>query len=225
MPSFSIPRRFRAGLAAVDDLTDDEVAVLAERLDASVPEVSFETLAEPVRDSISSDIDLAQLLEAVASLNTLLPDDGTGAEALARDASGSQDLGVDEERQESYAATLERLMRIPALVLAAHATEVVAEHDKLLHEVRIFTDMRPVFERDPSTGVKMASLVAMMKLDFHPGGRGNIESVSVALDRADLEYVGRVVKRALDKMDALTDLMTENGVPRWTWNFHDHGPA
>jgi hypothetical protein len=223
MPSLPIPRRYRAGLAAVDRLTDDDVGVLADRLEASAAEISFEELAAQARDDISADVDLPPLLDAVTSLNTLLPDDGSGAERLAEDVSESDDLGIPPERRPTYAARLNVLMRIPALVIAAHATEVVSQHEKVFHDARILTDVRPVFEHDTSTGVKMAALVASMKVEYHPGGRNAIESVFVSLDRGDLEYLRRIVDRALDKMDVLSELLKERDVPRWTANFHDHG--
>lgn len=51
------------------------MTLLAERLITAEPEVSFEKLATPLSRELSADVDLARLLEAVASLNTLLPED------------------------------------------------------------------------------------------------------------------------------------------------------
>jgi len=225
MPPLPIPRRYRAGLAAVAALSAEDVALLTEGLDASVLEVSFDALAAPLRERVAVDVDLAQLLEAVSSLNTLLPEDGSGAESVAQDVSESEDLDIPKERRPTYATALEGLIRNPALVIAAHATEVVTEHEKVFHDARILTDIRPVFERDTSTGVKMAALTATMKLDFHPGGRSAIESVAVALDRGDLEYLSKVIERGLAKMEKLAEVMRENELPRWTPNYHHHGPA
>lgn len=223
MPPLSIPRRYRVGLAAVDRLTDADVSLLTERLKADKSEVSFEELAAAVSGEISADVDLTRLVEAVASLNTLLPEDGSGADGLAQDVSESEELNLPEDRRPAYAARIETLMRIPVLVIAARATEVVAEHAKVFHDARILTDVRPVFERDPSTGVKMAALTATMKLEYHPGGRSAIESIFVSLDRGDLEHLSRVLDRALTKMDSLSRLMKESGVPRWKGTYHDHG--
>ncbi len=223
MPPLSIPRRYRVGLAAVDSLSEGDVNLLVERLRIAESEVSFEELAASVSDEVSADVDLARLLEGVASLNTLLPEDGSGADSLAQDVSESEDLNLPGDSRPAYAARLATLIRIPVLVSTARAMEVVAEHDKVFHAARILTDVRPVFGPDPSTGVKMAAVVATMKLEYHPGGRSAIESVFVALDRGDLEHLRDVLDRALTKMDSLSRLMKESDVPRWTRTYHDHG--
>ncbi len=199
------------------------MTLLAERLITAEPEVSFEKLATPLSRELSADVDLARLLEAVASLNTLLPEDGSGADTLAQDVSESGSLNLSEDRRPAYAARLETLMRVPVLVVAARASELMTEHDKVFHDARILTDVRPVFERDPSTGVKMAAVMATMKLEYHPSGRSAIEAVFVSLDRGDLEHLRQVLDRALTKMDSLSRLMKESDVPRWTGTYHDHG--
>jgi hypothetical protein len=225
MPPLRIPQRYRAGLTSVDALTDEDATLLAEGLDAEVAEVSFAQLAAPLRDDIEADVDLERLLDAVASLITLLPEDESGVDSLAQDVSESESLDLPPERRPAYVARLRKLMSVPALAVAARATELVGEHDKAFHDVRIFTDVRPVFERDVSTGVKMATVVAMMRLDYHPGGRSAIESVFVGLERGDLEHLRNVVDRAIAKMDSLSELMKETHVPRWTPTFHEHDSA
>src|SRR4051794_10056517 len=225
MPPLQIPRRYRAGLDSVDTLTDAEVGVLVQRLDASASEVSFKDLAAQVRDEISAEVDVTEMVEALASLITLLPEDGSGAEILAQDVSESEDLHIPADRRAAYASRLRALITTPALTIVARASEVVTEHDKVFHDARIFTDLRPVFERDPTRGVKLAGLVGTMKLDYHPGGRRTIDSVFVTLDRGDLEHFRRVVERALAKMDALSQLLKESDVRRWTENYHEHGPT
>ncbi len=222
MAPLTIPRRYRVGLAAVDSLSDADVRLLVEHLQAAEPEVSFEELATPVAGRMSADVDLARLLEAVASLNTLLAEDGSGADSLAQEVAESENLDLTEERRAAYARRLERLMRLPVLVMAARAIEVVAEHDKVFHDARILTDVRPVFEPDPSTGVKMAAVMATMKLEYHPGGKSRIEPIFVSLDHGDLEHLRQVIDRALAKMDALSGLLKETNVPRWTGTYHDH---
>jgi len=223
MPPLTIPRRYRVGLAAVEQLAEADVTLLAERLALAEPEVSFEKLAARLDRELSVDADLARVLEAVASLNTLLPEDGSGADRLAQDVSESGDLKIPDERRPAYAARLETLMRIPVLVVAARASELLTEHDKVFHDARILTDVRPVFERDPSTGVKMGAVVATMKLEYHPSGKRAIESVFISLDHGDLEHLRHVLDRALTKMDSLAGLMKETNVPRWTGTYHDHG--
>ena len=223
MPPLTIPRRYRVGLAAVERLTDADATLVAQGLTATAPEVSFEKLAAPLSSELPADVDLARLLEAVASLNTLLPEDGAGADSLAQDVSDSANLELPEDKRPAYAARLETLMRIPVLVIAARASQLLAEHDKVFHDARILTDVRPVFEHDPSTGVKMAAVVATMKLEYHPGGKSAIESIFVSLDHGDLEHLRQVMDRALTKMDSLSQLMKETAVPQWTGTYHDHG--
>ena len=224
MPPLRIPQRYRVGLAAVDRLTDSDVELIQAHLAASEGEVSIDLLAGQLSSQVETEVDLEQLLEAVASLTGLLPEDGEGAEALAVDVSESSDLTLARERPE-YAARLLKLMEVPVLAIAARAMGVVTDHDKVFHEARILTDVRPIFERDVSSGVKAATVSATMKVEYHAGGRSGIESFFVTLDRGDLEHLRRVVDRALAKMDGLSDLLSTANVPQWTSNFHDHGSS
>lgn len=227
MPPLRIPPRFRAGLTAVDRLSEADVDAIEAHLNAGKgkAEVSIDRLAVKLAAEVEADVDLEQLLEAVASLTGLLPEDGSGAEALALDVSESEGLELPVDRQPIYAARLLKLMEVPTLAVAARAMDVVTDHDKVFHEARILTDIRPIFERDVTTGVKAAAVSATLKVEYHAGGRSTIESFFVTLDRGDLDHLRRVVDRAVAKMDGLSDLLKETNVPQWTSNYHDHGSS
>jgi hypothetical protein len=223
MPPLRVPSRYRTGLSSVAQLTDADVLALQQSLNVGPTELSIEDLAAQVEGKISSDIDAKRLLEAVASLLGLLPESGAGADRLAQEIGEAESLEIPDDERASYVARLKTLMGIPALAVFSRATDVMTEQEKIFHDVRILTDVRPVFEPDVSEGVKAAGVVASMKIEYHPMGRREIEAVFVSMDRGDLEHLGRVVSRALAKMDSLGDLLKESQVPQWSFRYHTHG--
>jgi hypothetical protein len=51
-----------------------------------------------------------------------------------------------------FAERLSTLLNLECLLLAARAMDIGTEHDRVFHDARIFTDVRPVFGPDVSAG-------------------------------------------------------------------------
>jgi hypothetical protein len=175
---------------------------LAEQLKADVPDVSH--LVD-------------DLLEALTSL-ALLADGGPPVERVAQDVSGSADLELDEGERDVLAARLDLLLRIPAIRLSAHAYDLVTEYERIYHEARILTDIRPVF--DPAdaevAAPKAAVVMASLKIEHHASGTG-VSSDFYAMDRTDLLQLRETVDRALKKVERIQLMLAESGVGYWEY--------
>lgn len=222
MAPLRIPPRYRPGLTDVDALSDTDIAAMTVAL-AEVPShLAVSKLADRVRQVLpDTNVDADAILEAVLSLVLLLPEDGDGAEALARDVSES-DLGIAAEKRDSYVAHLAGLLGLRSMFLTARATGLGVEHQGVFHDVRFLTDLRPVFGTDVNAGLQAAIITTSMKLEYHPGGMGDVEPIFVALGRADLEHLERSVKRALSKVDELEKFITAANLPYWDEQGHSH---
>lgn len=222
MPPIRIPERYRPGLAAVAELTEEETQTLSAALSDVPPHLAVSRLAERARAVLAdSSVDAEALLEAVVSLVVLLPEDGLGAEVLARDVSEA-DLELGSMDKASYASRLEALMLLRSMALTARATGLSIEHERTFHSARFLTDLRPVFNADVKTGLQAATITTSMKLEFHPGASAEIEAIFIGCSRADLEYLQDAIERALDKVEQLEKFVDRAKLPYWDEQGHQH---
>lgn len=222
MPPIRIPQRYRPGLAAVAELTEEETQALSDALSDAPAHLAVARLAERARNVLAdTSVDAEALLEAVVSLVVLLPEDGAGADVLARDVSEA-DIEIGSMDKPAYASRLEALMHLRSMALTARATGLSIEHERMFHSARFLTDMRPVFNADVKDGLQAAAITTSMKLEFHPGNSGDIETIFVGFSRADLEYLQIAVERSLGKVEQLEMFVERAKLPYWDEQGHQH---
>jgi hypothetical protein len=154
------------------------------------------------------------LVETVLSLVSLLPEEASSAEELARDVAWSKDLELEDAERDRFAEQLADVLNLDALVLAARALDVVTEFERAFHDARVLVDIRPVFGRDAAQGPRAAVVVANLKIDYHQGGEP-LKEIYFAMDQMDLLRLRVVVDRALTKTRSLKSLIDQVNLPYW----------
>jgi hypothetical protein len=218
MPSgLRIPPPYLSGLKAIAQLPVEAVGKLEAAL-AEVPRsLTTARLVEHIADAVPELADDAfDAFDALISLIALLPEDGEGSTQLSRDVAYSEDLDLAKDERTPFAERLSTLLNLECLLLAARAMDISTEHDRVFHDARIFTDMRPVFGPDVSQGPKAALVMSTLKLDFHPD-RAPIDSQFFALDHGDLLRLRDVIQRALAKHESLQKLIETTDLPYWEY--------
>lgn len=215
-----IPSRYKPGLDAAAALSTERVGQLSQALRDAPHHLTTKRLAREVAAAVPDlSVDgVAEMLEALLSLIALPPEDGFAAAELAQDVAWSQDLVLEDSEREAFAVNLTTLLSLATLVLAARAHDVVTEAERVFHDARILTDVRPVFlpGAEVADGPRAAVLVSNLKIEFHEG-RGPINSVFFALDHADLVRLKSVVDRALAKVAGLQAVIDQMGIPYWEY--------
>lgn len=174
-------------------------------------------LAQHIVDGVPEIEDPRGTLEALLSLVGLLADDDElAAEELAEDVARSPDLGLDEDRREQFAEHLRELLRLEPVVLAARAHDVATDSERVFHEARVLTDLRPIFGQDASAGAKAATILATLRIKAHED-TGGLKSYYFALDHADLLDLQAVIRRALAKMAAMKRVAERMQLPYWEY--------
>ncbi len=170
MPSMlRIPARYLPGLEAIAELPDKAIKDLEAAFASAPGSLTTERLAEHVARATPQISDRAlEATEALLSLIALLPEEGGGASNLATDVAHSEDLKLASNKRSSFAKRLATLLNLECLSLAARAYDIVTEYERVFHDARILTDLRPVFGSDTSDGPKAALLISTLKIDFHP---------------------------------------------------------
>lgn len=217
MPLLRIPPPYQPGLQALADMGDETAAGLIEALRGETRLLTTDRLAEHVSDHVPELSGSADdIIEALLSLITLLPEEGNGAEQLATDVAYSRDLEIEDAPRATFSSRLQDMLEIESLAVAARASDVVTEYSRVFHDARILNDLRPVFGADPGQGPKAATLIATLKIDYHPP-RGSLDSEFYALEHADLLRLRDVVDRAIAKHASLRQVTDKLNLPYWEY--------
>jgi len=215
--SLRIPALYKRSVQALASMDDATADGLLEALREETGLLSTERLAEHVGESVPPLTDDAyELVEALLSLISLLPEDGEGADELASDVAHSSDLSLEEPDREAFTQRLRPMLEIETLAIAARASDVVTEYERVFHNARVLTDLRPIFGRDPAQGPKAGALIATLKIDFHPPV-GGLESEFYALEHADLLRLRDVVNRAIVKHASMRQVMKRLNLSYWEY--------
>lgn len=202
-----IPPAYRPGIQALASLGEDERALLASSLAEAPAQLATQRLADEVESALP--VLAGQRADVIEALLSLIAH-------LSRDVAHSEDVELSDEARDEFAEQLLGVLQLESLTLAAHAYDIVGEHERGFHDARILTDVRPVFGRAASEGAHAAVIIASLKIDFHTSA-GPIESCFFALDPSDLVRLRSVVDRALDKTQSLKDLISRMELPYWEY--------
>ncbi|MDQ6805141.1 MAG: hypothetical protein M3065_09255 [Actinomycetota bacterium] len=199
------------------DLREDDRTLLASSLAEAPAQLATKRLADEIERALPAlSGQGAEVIDALLSLIALADEDDSIVGDLSRDVAHSEDVELPDEARDEFAEQLFDVLRLESLTLAAHAYDIVGEHERGFHDARILTDIRPVFGRVATDGAHAAVIVASLKIDFHTTG-GPIESCFFALDPSDLVRLRSVVDRALEKTKSLKELISQMGLPYWEY--------
>jgi len=217
-PPIRIPPRYVAGLSHLAEMQDAEVKAIGDALETMPEQLTTVRLADEVRRSISrlEASEAVALIEALLSLYRLLPEDTPGVFELAGGVAASEDLTLSEDQRTALSQRLISLFALEPLAIAARAHEVTTEHPKVFHDARVFCDIRPVFGSDVADGVRAATVLASLKVEYHED-RGPVAGDFYGLDVADLVRLRDVIDRALAKAELLDGAIDKLQVPKWRY--------
>jgi hypothetical protein len=117
---------------------------------------------------------------------------------------------VSDEDIATFRARLVRLLGVDSIAIVTKAARVLTDYERAFYDVKILTDLRPVFSADASAGAIGMGIVHVLEILFH-GGRGH-EKFFVALTTADLKKIRTALDRAELKVGTLRDSLTKSGI-------------
>ncbi len=92
--------------------------------------------------------------------------------------------------------------------IISKATPLVLGKSQLFSGARVFTDMRPIFESDPSHLVKAAIVLHNLEIKYFDGNE--VKRVYITMDGEDLINLKEVIERALIKEKSLEKFFEKN---------------
>lgn len=145
-----------------------------------------------------------------------MEDDESSADELviqitnAMRSSGRAELKLSDEAEISFSSHIKTLLSIDSLTLAAKTLGLRTEYQKSFCDVRILTDIRPIFGTQINNPVG-AFVGHTLKIEYHEGGEH--KDFYVALDHEELGKVRRALDRAESKAAVLKSIIGQSGIP------------
>ena len=166
----------------------------------------------PLEDSFAP-VSTKTLLDSLVSINVLRSSQGwTTAESAAEAVAFSPDLDVpDDFDRLQFMQKLMPLLNLPILVHLAKAFDLGTAYERSVRNLRIVTDIRPIFEDDPRIPPTTAIVGHSLILNTYDD-RGGSNTTIVTLDAADLESLLNQAIRAKQKAVTLRAILSELAV-------------
>jgi hypothetical protein len=205
MLPFSIPRTQHESLKYLSQLDENIFEKFRTALETAKP---CATLAELYRQFSLGDESARGLPNVIANIFGLrglidtAPFPVTAADLAAHVADQARKGVVDDDAAaERLKERLKQLLSLNSVILTGKAIQLVSEHQHPVEELRIVTDVRPLFietETDGTPAVKASLVLHTLRIEDSAG-----DSFFFAFTEADLITLQKVIDRAQAKAKVL----------------------
>lgn len=218
MAALKIPKQFEQGVVKILNLPDGVAAALISALQtlplSLKPKVMSLSISEKIKDLSEADIEqimltLTSLYMAQANLGMSAPEFLDGL-IKAIEESPSKPANFTKDVRDKFKQRLADLLNIDSFGATIKAQEVLHEHQYALSQVRILTDIRPVFGKEKIESPVAAVLVHTMKLTYM--AEGKFREFFVAMDTSDVKMLRDALERAEKKAESLKEMISKTGV-------------
>lgn len=211
-PRISVPKRAVPVLTWLANLSTDEFNLLLASLTTDEPAQSRTELGNRLQEVIPDTPpgQGAALVRELFSLHTLHFSHDWDVKDIAEIVSSDQSIKIDDAQRPELQRRIDIFMSDPMMARLAKAYDISSEHENVFHTARILTDVRPVFEDEPSSGVVGAIIVHTLNLTYFR--KGGDEEVYVALDDDDLILLEKAISRAREKGEVLGNFIKASGL-------------
>lgn len=212
MASFRIPKAHHAGLAKL--LALEEAS--KERLLSALRDFPLASNPDGLSKRVSSETglpldDVGSIIPVLVSLYSLrsyldLPTPELAEQVCeAMIESGDKELGLTAANRRQFADYLRNLLEARSLVISSKVVDIWSEHEHALCDVRIFTDLRPVF--DEKNTVLATGVVHMLKLGYHE--TNGVKEIYIAMDDDDINKLIDALEYASVRSKNLKSILSE----------------
>ena len=211
MPRLNIPQRSREGLSKLLSVDAELFERLVVTLERQAPSINI--IINPSAVVTISGIDkgdLEKILRAVSALYMVYSSADVPLDTFITDVSEAIE-GFDSEVQSAQSTDrLRRILGVNPLASSSKALTLLTDQERILHGVKILTDVRHVFQPDPEKDPYGAVIVNVLKLTYHEGDQH--KDFYIALDGDDLASLRTALDRAEAKIKTLRGKLAASGI-------------
>lgn len=210
-----IPKDVVPGIISIINLPEEVVDQLVKVLTASPIELDSDEMAEHVASNLPSiPFDhLTNIIDALYNLYYIREFSGVRAARFLDDlVDGIREIPDSEhDLQDLNLNTLklrfEKLLNIGSLYAFSKAARLQRDGERLYVESKILSDIRPVFDADPTIRPYGAVITHTLKIIYHINNEH--KEFHVVLDSEDLQFLKETINRAALKDETLRALLKE----------------
>ncbi len=218
MPPLKVPERYRSGILRTAALEQDQFDQFLSAL-KSAP--TCETVRElqtwiSTETPTLTDAERRDMVLALASMLRVQRSAEVSPRMFGGDVWASLQAEVPQSitsfDQEEFVSRIASLMELSSLdITSLRVFDVKQEVERNFCKVKILTDIRPVFKKDPQeTPVDMA-IIHHFQIGYHDG-MGQHKEFYVSLDGRDLEMLKKAVADAESRSETLERTLKDGGV-------------
>ncbi len=211
--SFEVPERHREFLEAFSRLADDDFERLRSTLVASKQTfLSRRGLTELTSKAVNgwTETEGSTLIGALFGMLSSMLSHSVPADEFASSLSRSRSLSLNPVERDRLRDRLTALLNAPSIEGSGKAANIAAENERTFHTSRTIAQIRPVFRSDalqPPLGGVVLHQLHISAWD----NEGNDHTYVVTLDTEDLDFLKRVIERALHKSESLENWLSTVG--------------
>lgn len=219
MAMLKIPRQYQTGISKLLKLNDKSIDELSSAIQQASPTLQPKDFTSRVASKVSSvdSKDIDQIIMTLVALyrvreeRSLSMPDFAEEVCQAVERSDAKELSFsDKQHREFFRAHLIKLLSIEeSLGVVSKAVGVLTEHERILIESRILTDIRSIFA-NPEQPPTAAVIVHMLRLEYIENAE--FKEFFVALDTSDIRKLRDVLDRADKKAQSLKSVLGKTGL-------------
>jgi hypothetical protein len=218
LPSLRIPERFRAGILRIAQLPQTGFEQLLAALQKAPSCKDLRELLAWIGDETPTltDGDRKQIIGCLVEMLRVQQNSGVSAEGFLSDVwesleslPGNLTAGADKAIFEKRAA---QLIEQPSLDLpSARINDVKTEVERNFCRIRIFTDLRPAFRKEPGELPSEMAVIHNFQIGYHDG-MGKHKEFYISLDQGDLDSLKKAIAEAEKRAQSLERLLEKTAV-------------
>lgn len=208
MSEFSVPSQFRRALIVLSEKTDDAINELCKLLEKN-PDIltSREVAYQHASKLTKFDEDAYPVIEAIVPLMYAKASASKSTAEIVKDITISLTRGdkkaskLPSSAVPKFQKNLSRILDLSGLALKAKALALATDCQRLFTDVKILSDVRPVFGEEISKLPLGAVILHRLRLSYAEDS--DERDLYVTLDSSDLLQLQKCIVRALEKDEAL----------------------
>jgi len=206
-----IPAGEAATFSALVRLREDDFRRLLDVLQSTETVARLDALEDRATEALPEVPEAEAIIGMLFSMDRLRETRRETPEATASKLAQASGVALSDDERSRARARLAQALGSPGLRLASKATDLLYANERNIESFRIVTEMRPLFEEDPSVIPSSAVIVHRLEVDFF-GQTGASETRHFGLDDNDLDRLHETVLRARAKAQTMEKLATQSGL-------------
>lgn len=222
MEELQIPSQYQSGIRKIHELSAQQAEALLSVLTSEPPTLHGRNLVACVQsrvDEIESEV-TAEITHTLLALHAFRSFLDVSVNEFVEDIGSADNFAVMEIPEadfESLRARLAEFLRAKPLSITSKAMNVLMAHEHVLHNARILTDVRAVFDDEDdlsnSSSNSLAAAVIVHMLALRCRDNGDLKEYYIALDTEDVRDLQLTLERANSKAKILQNTLKEAGIP------------